>query len=490
MVLLAFLGTDVCCLNWKSLTVMAEVTPVILCGGSGERLWPLSRKSYPKQFLNLIGEGSLFQQAATRLGNEISPLVITGDDYRFIAQQQLMEVGVVAAEVIIEPEGKNTGPAILTAACHIASNEPNSIMLVMPSDHYIPDVKAFTDMVEEGKAHLGKGQIFCFGVTPDRPEIGYGYIRIGHGDGAVKPVLAFKEKPDKETAAAFVKDGGYLWNSGIFMMRAGDLLDIAAELQPQMLKVARETVAKLAKDLDFLRLDPFTWANMPTEGFDYAFMEKARMIGCITFKGDWSDLGDWQAIGHLCEPDEHGNILKGRAYQIESKNTFLWAASDCQVLTSIGLENIMVVAMGDAVLVADRMRSQEVKAMVTELRDKGIEQAKQRERESRPWGWFETIAKNESFHAKILHIHAGGSLSLQSHGCRSEHWVVVKGEASVVCGEREFTLKSNESTYIHVGDRHQLRNDSEEELEVIEVQTGTYFGEDDIVRYKDFYGRS
>jgi mannose-1-phosphate guanylyltransferase / mannose-6-phosphate isomerase len=469
---------------------MARVMPVILCGGSGERLWPLSRKNYPKQFHSLIGEGSLFQQAITRFGNKTTPLVITVDDYRFIVRQQLLEVGIDKAEVIIEPVGKNTGPAILAAACHLALNEPDSIMLVMPSDHYIPDVQAFAEMVEEGANNLQKGQVICFGVMPDRPETGYGYIRIGDGDGVEKPVLAFTEKPDNETALAFIKDGGYLWNAGIFMMRAVELLDIAAEIQPRMLEVAKKAVANATKDLDFLRLDATVWRDMPSESFDYAFMEKAKMIGCLAFNGKWSDLGNWQAVGDLREADEHGNILNGLSFQIESKNTLLWAAKEGQVLTGIGLDSIMVISTGDAVLVADRTRTQEVKAMVSELRNKGINKANQSERENRPWGWFETIAKNECFHAKILHVYVGGRLSLQNHRYRSEHWVVVKGVATVLCGDREFKLQTNESTYIKVGDVHQLRNDGLEELEVVEVQTGSYFGEDDIVRYEDLYGRS
>jgi len=316
----------------KSSAVMARVTPVILCGGSGERLWPLSRKRYPKQFLSLIGEGSLFQQAVTRVDNETPPIVITGDDYRFIVRQQLLELGINKADVIIEPVGKNTGPAILAAACHLASNDPNSIMLVMPSDHYIPDVCAFDDMVEEGFRNLQKGQVICFGVTPDRPETGYGYIRVGDGDCAVKPVLAFTEKPDNQTALTFIKDKGYFWNAGIFMMRAGELLDIAAEIQCRMLEVAKKAVSNATRDLDFLRLDAAVWRFMPSESFDYAFMEKTKMIGCIAFNGKWSDLGSWQAVGDLVEGDEHGNILNGSAHQIRSKNTLLWAAKEGQVL--------------------------------------------------------------------------------------------------------------------------------------------------------------
>jgi len=471
---------------------MPTITPVILCGGSGERLWPLSRKSYPKQFLDLIGEGSLFQQAATRLGGAV-PLVITGDDYRFIARQQLNEAGVDTAEVIIEPEGRNTAPAILAAACHLAGRDPQSIMMVMPSDHYIPDAGAFAAMAETAATHLEKGQIICFGITPDRPETGYGYIRLGDGiddsGEAIMPVAAFTEKPDAGTAEAFIKDGGYLWNAGIFMMRAGALLDLAAELQPEMLEVTRRAVANSTRDLDFLRLDPAAWADVPAESFDYAFMEKAPLIGCMAFSGAWSDLGDWQAVAREQEADGAGNILHGAAHQIDSENTLLWAAKESQVLTGIGLENIMAVAMGDAVMVADRARAQDVKAVVAALKESGVDQATRRERESRPWGWFETIARGETFHAKILHVDPGGRLSLQSHQHRSEHWVVVKGVANVVRGDEEFVLQANESIYIHVGEKHQLRNEGSVELEIIEVQTGSYFGEDDIERYGDLYGR-
>jgi len=472
---------------------MPQITPVILCGGSGERLWPLSRKSYPKQFLDLIGEGSLFQQAATRLGG-VAPLVITGEDYRFIACQQLQEAGVGTAEVIIEPEGRNTAPAILAAACHLAWRDPQSIMLVMPSDHYIPDAGAFAAMAEKAAANLGKGQIICFGITPDRPETGYGYIRLGDGvydsGGAIMPVAAFTEKPDAETAEAFIEDGGYLWNAGIFMMRAGELLNIAAELQPEMLNAARRAVANSTKDLDFLRLDQAAWSEVPSESFDYAYMEKTPLIGCMAFSAAWSDLGDWQAVAREHEADDAGNILHGAAHQIDSENTLLWAAKENQVLTGIGLDNIMAVAMGDAVMVADRERAQDVKAMVAKLKAGGVDQSTRRERENRPWGWFETIARGETFHAKILHVNPGGRLSLQSHQHRSEHWVVVKGVATVVRGDEEFLLQANESIYIHVGEKHQLRNEGADELEIIEVQTGSYFGEDDIVRYGDDYGRN
>jgi mannose-1-phosphate guanylyltransferase/mannose-6-phosphate isomerase len=466
-----------------------KITPVVLCGGSGERIWPLSRKSYPKQFLSLTCVNSLFQQAATRLADAASPLVVTGDEYRFIARQQLNEAGVVNADVIIEPEGKNTAPAILAAACHLAAESPNSVMLVMPADHFIPDASEFTRMVKKAVNHLSFRQIVCFGVTPERPETGYGYIRLGEKENVITPVAAFIEKPDLANVESFLADGGYLWNSGIFMMRPAELLELAAELQPDMLKAVQQAILLSSKDLDFIRLNPIEWARVEAQSFDYCFMENATEIGCLAFNGVWSDLGDWQALAREKEVDSSGNVLHGHAHQIDSLNSLLWAEKDGLVLTGIGLDNIMAIAMGDAVLVADRARAQDVKTMVTQLKAKGVSQALSCERENRPWGWFETIARGEAFHVKILHVDPGGRLSLQSHEHRSEHWVVVKGIATVVRGEEEFLLHANESTYIHIGDKHRLCNNTDDNLEIIEVQTGTYFGEDDIERYSDEYSR-
>lgn len=464
---------------------MPPITPVILCGGSGERLWPLSRKSYPKQFIELVGNGSLFQQAATRLKDETAPLVITSEDYRFIVRQQLYEAGVANAHVMIEPEGKNTAPAILAAACHLAALDPQLNMLVMPSDHYIPNAKEFAKMADEAAGYLTAGQIICFGITPERPETGYGYIKLEDIDADVVPVAAFTEKPDARKARAFVEEGGYLWNAGIFMMRADTLLDLAAKIEPQMLNAVREAIKNASKDLDFLRLDPDGWGKVQSKSFDYAFMEKTKALGCMAFSGAWSDLGDWEAVASEQPVDDAGNILHGTAYQVDSINTLLWAEKSGQVLTGVGLKNIMAVAMGDAVLVADRSRTQDIKALVAALKENAVTQAVSRERENRPWGWFETIVGGENFRAKYLHVQPGGSLSRQSHNRRSEHWVVIKGLATVVRDNDELTLQPNESVFIDFGVKHQLRNDGSDELEIIEVQTGDYFEEGDIVRYDD-----
>ena len=469
---------------------MPTITPVILCGGKGERIWPLSRQSHPKQFIELIGEGSLFQQAATRLRDVAAPIVITGNEYRFIVRQQLQEVGVGNANVIIEPDGRNTAPAILAAACHLASKSPQSVMVVMPSDHYIPDAEAFEAIVQKAVSNLAKGQIACFGIAPKWPETGYGYIKLREGNSFITPVETFTEKPDFARAKSFLTDGSYLWNSGIFMMRPVELLELAAEMQSDMLNAVQRAVSSATRDLDFLRLNPVEWAKVEAQSFDYSFMEKAKGIGCMAFQGEWSDLGDWQALAREKEADSSGNILHGNAHQIDSANSLFWAEKDEMVLTGIGLNNIMAIATGDAVLVADRGRAQEVKAMVAKLKVKGASQALSNERENRPWGWYETIARGKNFHVKILHVDPGGLLSLQRHKYRSEHWVVVSGVATVVLEEEKLQLHANENVYIHAGQKHRLCNDTDYDLKIIEVQTGSYFGEDDIERFSDHYSRT
>ena len=467
---------------------MSCIAPVILSGGSGERLWPISRKSYPKQFLQLLGDSSLFQQAVTRFKG-LAPLVITGEDYRFVIGQQLLLAGVDNADIIIEPESKNTAPAILAAAVHLASRDPELIMLVMPSDHHIPDARAFSCMAEDAATRLTKGQIICFGITPDRPETAYGYIKIGESESTLKPVTAFTEKPDAEIAAAFLKDGGYLWNAGIFMMRAGEFLHLAAELQPEMLTQVTDAVKNMKNGPDFLWLEQAAWSRAQAESFDYAFMEKASFIGFMVCHETWSDLGDWRAIAREKQGDSDGNVLHGSAYQVDSKNTLLWSGKEGQVLAGVGLENIIAVATGDAVLVADRASTQEIKAMVDLLRKNGVEQATNVSLEPRPWGWFETIAQSEHFKVKILHVTPGGQLSLQSHKHRSEHWVVVKGEATVLRNDERFLMQPDDSIFIAVGDKHQLSNEGEDDLEIIEVQTGQSFDESDITRFEDKYNR-
>lgn len=466
-----------------------KIIPIILCGGSGERLWPLSRKSYPKQFLNLIGNGSLFQQAAKRLGTSHKPVILSGKDYRFILSQQLEEIGINDADVIIEPSGKNTAPTILAAACHIVKTDPDAIMLVIPSDHYIPDEKTFAEMVQKAGRDLEDGQILCFGIAPSRAETGYGYIKVNAQDSHVMSVAAFTEKPDATTAEAFLASGDYLWNAGIFLMRSRDILNIAASLQSDMLTAVSEAYIKSQIDLDFIRLDTKAWEAVQGESFDYAFMEQAPHIGCVGFEGEWSDLGDWNAVAQQQDTDPRGNVIQGNAHQSDCEDTVLWAQQSDQLLVGHGLSNVIAVATRDAVLVADRSNPQAIKSVVTALKENNISQATINDRDHRPWGWFEVIAEGQQFKVKVITVYPGQSLSFQSHQHRSEHWVVVKGIATVVQNEDEFNLEPNESTYNHIGIKHQLKNNGTENVQIIEVQTGDYLGEDDIVRYNDIYNR-
>ena len=467
-----------------------NIIPIILCGGSGERLWPLSRKNYPKQFLDLIGSESLFQQAAKRSGLARKPVILTGEDYRFIVRQQLHEIGIADADVIIEPSGKNTAPAILTAAIHCAKRDPDAIMLVMPSDHYIPDEKAFADMITKAGEAIQEGQILCFGINPSRAETGYGYIKVKGQDSDVMSVAAFTEKPDVKTAETFLASGDYLWNAGIFMMRAEDILELAASLQSDMLAAVTDAYAQSHFDLDFIRLEASAWEAVQGESFDYAFMEQAPHIGCVRFEGEWSDLGDWNAVAQQQDADPSGNVIHGNAHQSDCEDTVLWAQQSDQLLVGHGLSNVIAVAMRDAVLVADRSNPQAIKSVVAALKENYISQATINDRDHRPWGWFEVIAEGPQFKVKVITVYPGQALSLQSHQHRSEHWVVVKGIATVVQNDDVYTLKSNESIYTHSGVKHQLKNNSSENVQIIEVQTGSYLGEDDIVRYHDIYNRN
>ena len=467
------------------------IFPVILCGGSGERLWPLSRKSYPKQFLQLVGKGSLFQQSASRFSCEtVNSIIVTNEDYRFIVRQQLQDVGLAEADVIIEADGKDTAPAILAAALHVEAKDPSGVMVVMPSDHYIPDQGAFTSLVKHAAENIPDGQIMCLGIQPSRPETGYGYIKVNNIKQQIYEVEQFIEKPSLEIAEEYLSGGVHLWNAGIFIVRAGNLLKLAEALQPEMLQAVGDAYNKSKNDLDFIRLDPQSWRNVEGNSFDYAFMEKASSICCMRFDGDWSDLGDWNSVAREKNTDLSGNNLIGNAYQIDSRDSLLWSDSNNQVLTGLGLDNIIAVATSDAVLVANKSKSQEIKTIIKNLKNSNQSQASEHLFEHRPWGNFRTVAKDENFHIKIINVFPSGKLSLQSHKYRSEHWVVVAGVASVVRGEEKFDVHINKSIYIDCGVKHQLINEGKENLRIIEIQVGSYFGEDDIVRYDDQYGRN
>jgi mannose-1-phosphate guanylyltransferase/mannose-6-phosphate isomerase len=469
------------------------ITPVILCGGSGTRLWPLSRKSYPKQFANLIGDTSLFQQSAQRLSGPgfAAPLIVTGSDFRFIVTEQLAQAGVDPGAVLIEPAARNTAPAVLAAALHAAKADPDALLLVAPSDHLVPDAAAFRAAVARGVPAAKAGQLVTFGIHPSRAETGYGYLELAAPvDGETAQALArFVEKPDAERARAFVESGRHLWNAGIFLFTARNLIAAFAAHAPALLDPVRDAVETAKADLGFLRLAPAPWANLPDLSIDYAVMEKASNLSVVPYMADWSDLGGWEAVWQAGVPDARGVVTSANASAIDCRDTLLRSESESQVLVGIGLENIVAIAMPDAVLVADRRRTQDVKLAVTALKRQGLSQAEQLPRDYRPWGWYETLILADRFQVKRIHVHPGGALSLQSHVHRSEHWIVVSGTARVTVDDEVRLLTENQSVYIPLGAIHRMENPGRVPMVLIEVQTGAYLGEDDIIRYEDIYAR-
>ncbi len=469
------------------------ITPVILCGGSGTRLWPLSRKSYPKQFAALIGDTSLFQQSARRLAGDgfAAPLIVTGSDFRFIVTEQLAQVGIDPGAVLIEPAARNTAPAVLAAALHAAATDPDALLLVAPSDHLVPDAAAFRAAVARAVPAARAGQLVTFGIQPTRAETGYGYLELAAPmtDDKAQPLARFVEKPDAPRAAEFLASGRHLWNAGIFLFTARTLIAACEAHSPALLPAVRQAVTEAKPDLGFLRLAPAPWATLPDLSIDYAVMEKAANLSVVPYRADWSDLGGWEAVWQAGTPDADGVVTGGDATAIACRDTLLRSESDGQVLVGIGLENIVAIAMPDAVLVADRRRAQDVKLAVAALKSAGRRQAEQLPRDYRPWGWYETLILADRFQVKRIHVHPGAALSLQSHVHRSEHWIVVCGTARVTVDGDVRLISENQSVYVPLGAVHRMENPGKVPMVLIEVQTGAYLGEDDIIRYEDVYSR-
>ena len=470
---------------------MSEIVPVILCGGVGSRLWPLSRKSLPKQFAQLLGDKSLFEAAVSRVDIEKfgNPITVTSSDHRFLVEKQLRDCGR-SGTILLEPAGKNTAPAVFAAAHHVIKHIGDALLLVMPSDHHIPDQDAFANMVLAGSVAANEGAIVTFGVTPDRPETGYGYIEVGDSTSDIaSTVKKFHEKPERKTAQKMIDAGNYVWNAGIFLFQASVMLANAKKFEPKMLAGVQAAVDDAREDKNFWHINNAHWMQIERQSLDFAILEKIEHISCVKFSGSWSDLGDWNAVAGQLPHDDNGNFVNGTASQIDCQNTTLWSVADGTQLVGLGLKNIVTVVMDDAVLVADSKRMQDVRQVVAQLETAGIMQAYQHAKDYRPWGWFESLVNMPGYQVKRLHVYPGAALSLQSHRCRSEHWVVVSGTASVVRDDELLTLATNESVYIHLGQKHRLANETDAPLTVIEVQTGDYLGEDDIVRYEDYYRR-
>lgn len=469
------------------------ITPVLLCGGSGTRLWPLSRKSFPKQFATILGEESLFQASAKRFSGEgfRDPMLVTGDSFRFIVGEQLGAHDLTAHSILIEPEGRNTAPAAVAAALMLAKSDPKALMLLVPSDHAVTDAQAFRDAITAGAVAAQDGQIVTFGITPNRPETGFGWLESGAETyPSVMKLEQFIEKPDKAKATELLKDARYLWNAGVFLARADVMIDAFRTHAPDVLSAVETAMEKATFDLGFTRIDPSAWADVPDISIDYAVMEKAGNVSVVRFDGKWSDLGSWEAVWQESDRDAQGNALTEHTTALECENTLLRSESDEIELVGIGLKNIVAVAMRDAVMVADISDSQNVKKAVATLKERKAKQAVQFPIDHRPWGWFETLILSERFQVKRIHVHPGAALSLQSHHHRSEHWIVVTGTARVTVGEEVKLMTENQSIYIPLGAVHRMENPGKVPMVLIEVQTGSYLGEDDIIRYEDVYART
>ena len=472
---------------------MQPIFPVILCGGAGTRLWPTSRSAYPKQFAKLVGDHSLFQMTLRRLSGPdfAAPVVMTENEFRFMATEQCAQMGLSDARVVVEPSRRDTAPAILAAALMLGDT-PDAFMLVAPSDHVIGDADAFVAAVQTAQAAAQKhSALITFGVTPTRAETGYGYLELAQSAAAATaaPLRSFREKPDAQTAQSFLDAGTYLWNAGIFLFRVRDILAAFAAHAPDLIDPCQDAVDTRASDLGFERLGP-AYDSAQAISFDYAIMEKADSVMAVPLGSSWSDLGSWDALWQAAEPDADGMATHGSVTAIDCTQSYLRAEEGNTRLVGLGLDNIVAVAMRDAVLVADKSRLQDVKLVVDTLRAQQVPQADHYPRFHRPWGWYETLVLGTRFQVKQIMVKPGGVLSLQSHHHRSEHWVVVEGTAEVTIGEDTRLVTENEGVYIPLGAVHRMANPGKLPMYLIEVQTGSYLGEDDIVRYEDIYDRT
>ena len=472
------------------------IHPVLLCGGSGTRLWPLSRKSFPKQFSALTGDESLFQASARRFvaTDFAAPVVVSGSDFRFIVTDQLAAIGVAAQAILIEPEGRNTAAAVLAAALALEAAHPGALMLVAPSDHVIPDDKRFRAAVAAAIPLALSGQLVTFGIKPDRAETGYGWLELTDPTldfaPVPQPLKRFVEKPDAASAATMLADGKHLWNAGIFLFTTTDLIAAFAQHAPATLTGVQAALQAAQTDLGFTRLDPVAWKTLPDISIDYAVMEKAANLSVVPFGGVWSDLGGWEAVWRDSSPDDQGVVTHGPAMAIDCTDTLLRSEAGSLRLVGIGLDNIVAIAMPDAVLIADKSRAQDVKIAVSRLKADKVAQAETFPKDHRPWGWYESLVIGNRFQVKRIVVHPGAALSLQSHHHRAEHWIVVEGTAKVTVDKEVRLLTENQSVYIPLGAVHRMENPGKVNMVLIEVQTGSYLGEDDIVRYEDIYARS
>ena len=468
-----------------------KIIPVILSGGSGTRLWPLSRKQYPKQYLPLAGDNTMLQETILRLSgldNLADPIIVCNADHRFLVAEQCQQINIKNPAILLEPVGRNTAPAIAAAALQSLKNSDDAVLLVLSADHVIQHVEVFHKAINIANSQAQEGKLATFGIVPTDANTGYGYIKSSKDnfDGAYK-VEEFVEKPNLATAQSYLEQGNYLWNSGMFMFKADTLINELTTHSPSIVTSVSNAINNAEQDLDFIRLDKQAFESSPSDSIDYALMEKSDNAVVVPLDAKWNDIGAWSALYDIGDKDNQGNVIKGDVITQDTTNTYINA--NHHMVATIGVDNLIIVDTADATFIATQDKAQEVKAIVESLHVQGRDEGGLHRKVHRPWGWYDSIESGESFQVKRLHVKSGAKLSLQMHHKRAEHWVVVHGTATVTNGDKTFDLNKGESTYIPLGITHALENNTQNPLEIIEVQSGAYLGEDDIVRFEDIYGR-
>jgi mannose-1-phosphate guanylyltransferase/mannose-6-phosphate isomerase len=464
--------------------------PVILSGGAGTRLWPLSREMFPKQLLALTGRHTMLQETALRLAGiegAGAPIVVCNDAHRFTVAEQLRSIGIPAGGILLEPVGRNTAPAVAFAALQALKTDPEATLVVAPADHVVRDARGFQDAAATAARLAAEGKLVTFGIVAHAPETGYGYIRRGEGPGPAYPVAEFIEKPPLDVARQFVASGDYFWNSGMFVFQASRFLTELASFAPDILEATKAAFEAAKADLDFVRIDKAAFEKCRADSIDYAVMEKTRSAVVLPLDAGWSDVGSWASLFDALPADEEGNVLKGDVLVHDTHDCYVHSTS--RLVTAVGMDDHIIVETKDAVLVAPKERAQDVKELVAQLKRSGRGESSLHREVFRPWGSYDSLDAGERFQVKRLSVKPGGVLSLQMHHHRAEHWIVVQGTARITCNEKTFLLSENESTYIPIGAQHRIENPGKVPLHIVEVQSGSYLGEDDIVRFEDNYGR-